>query len=105
MSKEISANGYGELLSSIGALLEEGRKKAVRQVNEIIVNTYWSIGKQIVEFEQKGKRAEYGKKLLERLSINLTKNYGKGFNLTNLKYMRQFYTVYRNSHSLRDQLS
>jgi predicted nuclease of restriction endonuclease-like (RecB) superfamily len=106
MNNQITAKNYEKLLSDIRSLLEEGRKKAVTQINNIIVNTYWSVGKQIVEFEQKGNaRAEYGQNILEKLSIDLTKHHGPGFNLTNLKYMRQFYSIYRKSHALRDKLS
>ena len=64
------------------------------------------MGRIIVEEEQKGKeRAEYGKALIKELSIKLTKDYGKGFNESNLKYIRQFYLTLPNSHALRDELS
>jgi predicted nuclease of restriction endonuclease-like (RecB) superfamily len=58
----------------------------------------------IVEEEQSGKtRAEYGKFLIKELSVRLTKDYGKGFTVTNLKYIRQFYLAFPISHALRDQ--
>jgi len=54
--------------------------------------TYWEIGRWIVEFEQSGeKRAEYGTRLLERLSDDLVKLFGKGFSVVNLRKMRSFY--------------
>ena len=60
-----------------------------------MVYTYFEIGKVIVEEEQKGKsRAEYGKQILKGLSEKLTKEFGKGFSVTNLQQMRQFYLTY-----------
>lgn len=57
--------------------------------------TYFEIGRMIIEEEQNGEdRAEYGKYLLEELSGYLTKEFGKGFSVTNLKQMRKFYSVY-----------
>lgn len=60
-----------------------------------MVLTYFEIGRMIVEEEQNGKeRADYGSQLLADLSSNLTKEFGKGFSVTNLKQMRQFYSIY-----------
>ena len=54
-------NQYHQLISQIGNLLALGRAKAAQEVNTIMVQTYWEIGKYIVEFEQKGnEKAEYG---------------------------------------------
>ena len=56
---------------------------------------YWEIGKEIVEFEQKGKvRAEYGEELLKRLSADMTAKFGRGFSRSNLQNMRLFYLAY-----------
>jgi hypothetical protein len=54
---------------------------------------------------QKNQRAEYGTGLIKYLAKRLTREFGKGFTETNLKYMRQFYTTFPNSHALRDELS
>lgn len=60
-----------------------------------MVATYWDMGRLIVEDEQQGKgRAEYGKKLLQVLSEQLTIEFGKGFDVTNLRRMRAFYVTY-----------
>lgn len=57
--------------------------------------TYWLVGRRIVEYEQKGeKRAVYGEELLERLSVDLGKRYGRGFSRQNLQQMRQLYLLY-----------
>ena len=54
--------------------------------------TYWEVGRRIMEFEQGGKgRAEYGAELLQRLAIDLTQRFGRGFSLRNLRTMRSFY--------------
>ena len=71
-----------------------------------MVEAYWTIGRMIVEEEQQGKdRAEYGTYLLRHLSARLTREFGKGLNYTNLKYIRQFYLSYPIGHALRDQSS
>jgi predicted nuclease of restriction endonuclease-like (RecB) superfamily len=91
---------------TIRKILNDARNRAYRSVNFAMVQAYWDIGRVIVEEEQKGKdRAEYGKHLITSFSRKLTKEFGKGFTITNLKYMRQFYITYQKSHALRDQLS
>ncbi len=97
---------YSHLITTIGHILEEGRKKALQFVNQILVKTYWEIGKQIVEFEQQGgEKAEYGSRLLERLTRDLKLRYGKGFNIRNLYLMRKFYLAYKNLQTLSAELS
>jgi predicted nuclease of restriction endonuclease-like (RecB) superfamily len=89
---ELEKQQYNQLIGQIGDLLASGRQKAIHQVNTVLVNTYWEIGKHIVEFEQKGnEKAEYGSHLFERLSKDLTTAYGKGFSRSNLLYMRKLY--------------
>ena len=66
---------------------------------------YWNIGKRIVEYQGNNERAKYGDKLIERLSIELTEEYGSGYNKTNLKVMRQFYECFPIGQTLSDQLS
>jgi len=97
---------YNTLVQDIGKILEEGRNKAFRAVNEIIIKTYWEIGKRIIVFEQEGKeKAEYGSHLLEKLSKDLKSRYGKGFSRSNIIYMRLFYIKYQKSETLSHQLS
>lgn len=86
---------YQNLVGRISESYLAGQKRAVQAVNTSLVQTYWEIGQYIVEFEQDGKAtAEYGKRLLERLSFDLTNLYGKGFSRSNLNHMRQFYKYY-----------
>jgi len=71
-----------------------------------MVKAYWNVGKYIVEYEQKGElRAEYGKNTIKELSARLIVEYGNGFTISNLKYMRQFYLCFPIGHAVRDQLS
>ena len=86
---------YKSLLDSVSTLVKEARRKAVKQVNTIIAQTYWEIGMLIVEKEQKGKeRAEYGERVLKGLANDLTKKYGRGFSERNLEMIRKFYIAY-----------
>lgn len=95
MKKIIKKHTYPTLITDLASLIEQGRKAAVRYVNTALVTTYWLIGRRIVEYEQKGKeRAEYGERLLKKLSADLAPRFGKGFTERNLEHMRQFYIVY-----------
>ncbi len=86
-----------KLYSEIAAHIYRARENIVRSVNHEMANAYLYIGKRIVEIEQGGKkRAQYGGNLLNQLSARLTKDFGKGFSTTNLKYFRQFYLTYQN---------
>jgi len=86
---------YSGLVEQIGGLLLQGRKQVAYAINNMLVQTYWQIGKYIVEFEQGGsEKSEYGSKLLDRLSKDLTLLYGKGFSRSNLVYIRKLFLVY-----------
>ena len=99
-------DSYQHLLSRIGECLTLGRQRAAAQINLLLVETYWQIGRYIVEFEQEGKeRADYGSRLLQELSRDLKAVYGKGFSRSNLQYMRLFYLTYENCQSLSGKLS
>ena len=90
---------------SIKEILISAREKAYKAVNFAMVEAYWNVGKLIVEAQDGNERAEYGEELLKNLSKELTKEFGKGFTVTNLRYMRQFYIVFQKHHALRDELS
>ena len=99
-------SNYNRLLTNIGSLLEKARQQVYTTVNHFLVQTYWNIGKDIVEFEQQGKqRAEYGGELLLRLSADLAAQHGKGFSRSNLQYMRQLYLNYPKCQTLSGELS
>lgn len=97
---------YQTLLDNIGSLLERARQKAYAAVNQVLVETYWGIGKQIIEYEQDGQvRAEYGVGQLRNLSQDLMGRHGKGFSVDNLENMRRFYLAYPKSETLSRKLS
>lgn len=80
------------LVNDVRTIIDHGRKSAYGAVNSAMIETYWKIGRRIVEEEQRGKeRAEYGKQLLKQLSEALTHEYGKGFSARYLAYFRKFY--------------
>lgn len=96
MTDVISPDGnYSATLSDVIELLEEARRSAARSVNALMTATYWLIGRRIVESEQGGaERATYGQALLEHLSVDLTRQFGRGFGKDNLELMRLFYQTY-----------
>ena len=101
-----NGSSYDSLLAHIGEALESGRKKAASRINEAIVETYWIIGKYIVDFEQAGnEKAEYGSETLKRLSKDLTLRYGNGFGLSNVTKMRKLYQAYPILQTLSAKLS
>ena len=105
LAKE-SEKPYQELLERISRRYVEGQAQAVRSVNEAIVETNWQIGNYIVEYEQEGNpKAEYGSRLLENLSRDLTLLHGRGFSRSNLNYMRLFYLRFPICETLSHKLS
>lgn len=87
--------GYLDVHSGIIELLNAARQAAAQNVNALMTASYWDIGRRIVEAEQKGKRrAGYGEQLIERLSLDLTQQFGRGFSTRNLEQMRQFYLMW-----------
>lgn len=91
---------------SIRQIIENARSKVYQTVNTTLVITYWEIGKKIVEEEQQGEdRAEYGKFIIRNLAERLTDEFGKGFDQSNLRYMRLFYQAFPIRDALRHNLS
>ncbi len=94
------------LVANIRQVLTDAKTSIVRTVNSTLVSAYWEVGRYIVEYEQRGDaRAEYGTGLLKSLSDALVPEFGNGFNVTNLKYMRLLYKRLRKSDAVRHQLS
>lgn len=102
-------NNNEKFFQNVSELLETARKKVKTAVNLSMVYTYFEIGRMIFEEEQNGEqRASYGKYLMNELSKYLTVQFGKGFSVTNLKQMRQFYVVYSEdqiSQTVSDQFN
>lgn len=84
-----------DLLKSIRKIWESARGQAARSVNTVLIQANWLIGQRIVEAEQGGAfRAGYSQQLLKKLSRVLEKEYGAGFSISALQYMRSFFISY-----------
>lgn len=89
------------LFHQVAELLQNARQQVLRTVNSTMTFTYFEIGRMIVEEEQNGKdRAAYGKQVLKGLSEQLTSEFGKGYGVRNLEFIRKFYLIYSNSSTL-----
>jgi len=85
-------------VDEIKEIVKKGQKAAYGAVSAVMTETYWNIGKRIVEQEQNGKeRAEYGKHLIDLLSEELTKEFGTGYSPRYLRQFRKFYTIFPDS--------
>lgn len=94
------------LFERIVALIEEARQKVATVANLAQVYTNYEIGRQIVEEEQGGKRrAEYGSKIIDELSLKLTSRFGKGWSARSLRQMRQFYLEYSTDEIRRELIA
>lgn len=83
------------LIDTITSIIEQARHHVRQSVNSAMVQSYWEIGRLIVEHEQQGeKRAAYGKAQLQHISTQLSARLGKGFDVTNLRNMRSFYLAF-----------
>jgi len=86
---------YQSVFGDASRIVDAAKRSAARSVNAVMTAAYWLIGRYIVEFEQSGEeRAEYGVALIERLSTDLTKRFGRGFSRQNIWQMRLFYQIY-----------
>lgn len=87
--------GYEVLLGDIIGVLDQAKSAAARGVNTLMTTAYWLIGRRIVEHDQAGaSRADYGTRLLDRLSADLSGRLGRGFSRRNLQQIRQFYLTW-----------
>ena len=94
------------MMNEIRDLLLNARQRVAIQVNTELLSTYWHIGRIIVEHEQESKdRAEYGKQTLKELSKELTNEFGKGFSVSNIQFMRRFYQTYQIQQTVSVKLS
>jgi predicted nuclease of restriction endonuclease-like (RecB) superfamily len=80
----------------IAEYLQTVRYTILQTINTEMVLVYWRIGKEIIDQEQYGEvRAAYGEELIRNLSKKLTNEFGKGYSVSNLRNMRQFYLSYQ----------
>lgn len=103
---EIQSTRVDEICDRIIARVNAARQNIARTVDTEIVKTHWMTGKEIVEGELQGKkRATYGVQLLKMMSERLTQKLGRGYTVTNLGYMKQFYLIYQGVGSIRHAVS
>lgn len=101
-----TANEMASVILEIKAILNTARANVARQVNSELLGAYWNIGRIICEYEQANpERAEYGKQTLKDLSKLLTQEFGKGFSVSNLQFMRRFYQTYQIQQTVSVKLS
>ena len=94
------------LLLSVKEIIIQSRQRVYKIVNSVLLDTYWNIGRLIIEDEQNGNaKATYGKATLKNLSKELTFEFGKGFDESNLRNMRSFYNAFPICDALRHELS
>ena len=92
---------YQALLEQLSDTYSQGQVQAFQAVNTQLIETYWQLGRHIVEFEQAGKtRADYGKVLLKHLTDDLGLRHRRGFSRSNLTRFRQFYLAYPKNATL-----
>ena len=96
---------FNEVFNNIKELVINSRNKVYTTVNTEMLNLYWNIGRIIMEIQQGDERASYGDAVLEKLSLKLTNEFGKGFSKRNLERMRKFYIIFPIATKLSSQLS
>ncbi len=95
MNTPVRITDDAHFFKEVSALLSQARSNAYRAVHSAMIETYWQVGRRIVEQEQKGKdRADYGEQLIVQLSRHLGDSFGKGFSVANLWNFKQFYQTY-----------
>lgn len=105
MSQAIENFNYS-LYDAIAKIIADARKTVYKSTNTILLKTYWEIGKLIIKDEQDGKnRAAYGKAVLKNLATKLTLEFGKGFDESNLRNMRNFFLAFSIWDAVRPELS
>ncbi len=105
-NKVINHEGMSDIILQIRAVLELARTNVAREVNTELLNTYWNIGRIICQYEQSvPDRADYGKQTLKELAKQLTREFGKGFSVSNIQFMRRFYQTYEIQQTVSVKLS
>ena len=106
MAKRLSVkNDDSSILKEIKSIISKARYNAFTAINIEMLKAYFEIGRKIIEEEQKGeKRAGYGQNLLEIISKELTLEFGKGFDPSNLRRMRRFFLIYQKGETVSPKM-
>jgi len=106
MNNDITVASLSSVINEIKSIVMASRQRVIEQVNTELLQTYWNIGRVIVENEQKNQaRADYGAQTLKLLSKSLTADLGKGFSRSNIYNMRQFYLTHKKIQTVSGKLS
>jgi predicted nuclease of restriction endonuclease-like (RecB) superfamily len=104
--RSMTTPSINSIVAEIKTILDAARSSVARQVNSELLNTYWNIGHIISDYEQTiPERADYGKQTLKELSRVLSAEFGKGFSVSNLQFMRRFYLTYQMQQTVSVKLS
>ncbi len=96
-SMNIKYQNTDNVLEDVCSIIDSAKDYAYKSVNIALVERNWLIGYRIAEEELKGNdRADYGLEIIKKLSKELTKKYGKGFDSRNLYYFLNFYKLFPN---------
>ena len=93
-----------EFYKDVKKVLDEAHKRIFSNIQSEMVFAYWQIGKMVVEKQGGESRAKYGDALIKELSNQLTKDFGKGFDTSNLRRMRQLYCLFPKRAALKHEL-
>lgn len=95
MDELLKIEPTGNLLNDAKRIIDTAQTSAYRAVNVALVQRNWLLGRRISVEELKGEgRAEYGKQVIQTLALQLTAEYGKGFEFRNLYSFLAFYREY-----------
>lgn len=104
-TNQVVKDEFNNIFNNIKELVIASRNKVYTTVNTEMLNLYWHIGKIIIEIQDGDERAKYGDEILEKLSIKLTNEFGRGFSKRNLERMRKFYMLFSITTTSLSQLS
>ena len=90
MSEELAQFNHHKFFDELSALIDQGKQKLTFAANSTLTLLFWNLGKRINEEVLHNNRAEYGKRILEVISVQLENKYGRNFNEKNIRRMVRF---------------
>ncbi|MDL2227465.1 DUF1016 N-terminal domain-containing protein [Odoribacter sp. OttesenSCG-928-L07] len=94
------------LVKNIKKIVANAKGNIYQRINNELINTYWLIGKEIIDMENKNNiDNQTSRQIILNLSKQLTKEVGKGFSRSNLFNMRKFYQEYPSVQTVSGHLS
>jgi hypothetical protein len=90
MNKELEQYNHHHLFDELSALIEQGKQKIAFAANSTLTLLFWHLGNRINEEVLNNERAEYGKRIIEVISLQLEIKFGRNFNEKNIRRMVRF---------------